>query len=57
MQLQSMVKEAVTAALENVDFPTYTSSMNELKKKVDELSKRWKIIKILNLKAICINCA
>ncbi|MBO8157993.1 hypothetical protein [Thermosyntropha sp.] len=40
MQIQSMVKDAVLSALESVDFPAYTSSMDELKKKVDELSKK-----------------
>lgn len=40
MQMQGMVKEAVASALENVNFPTYVSAVDELKKKVDELSKK-----------------
>lgn len=40
MDLQNMVKEAVASALENANFPTYVSAVDELKKKVDELSKK-----------------
>lgn len=40
MQLQNMVKEAVASALENANFPTYVSAVDELKKKVDELSQK-----------------
>lgn len=39
MQMQSMIQEAVKAAMENIDIPNF-STVDDLKKKVDELSKK-----------------